>query len=389
MESVRVIVDMRRKTSRGYPVRISVAVNGKTTYLTTGLYSDGRDFSKGRFNKRYGVTWADANGELEKRCDDVRRKLREMIDNGSTGYLGISEIHDRLSGHEIRHTLTIGDYESRHTAGLSQKTRESYGYMLSKLHEFNPEIVRFEQIDFRMLSDFDSHMNAAGIGINTRAIVMRNLRALFNAAINEEVIPLSCYPFRRFRIKTQAKIKQNLSAEEIRRLIDFVPLKSRMTLAKDLWLLSFYLIGVNPKDLFFCGKPIEGRIKFLRSKTGRPYDIKVYPEAEAIIDKYAGQSHLLRFVEDGEDFESWFHNLEHAARLIKQDLGFDHFIFYDARYSWATIASSLGIQRDTIAHALGHGLSTVTDIYIDFDLSKVDEANSKVIDALGEIRDTR
>ena len=53
---------------------------------------------------------------------------------------------------------------------------------------------------------------------------------------------------------------------------------------------------------------------------------------------------------------------------------------YYARHSWATIASKIGIQRDTIAHALGHGEETVTDIYIDFDEKLVDEANRKVLD---------
>ena len=53
---------------------------------------------------------------------------------------------------------------------------------------------------------------------------------------------------------------------------------------------------------------------------------------------------------------------------------------YWARHSWATIAASLDIPRDTIAHALGHGGNTVTDIYIDFDQSKVDKANRKILD---------
>ena len=53
---------------------------------------------------------------------------------------------------------------------------------------------------------------------------------------------------------------------------------------------------------------------------------------------------------------------------------------YWARHTWATIAASLDIPKETIAAALGHGGNTVTDIYIDFDQKKVDEANRKVID---------
>ena len=52
---------------------------------------------------------------------------------------------------------------------------------------------------------------------------------------------------------------------------------------------------------------------------------------------------------------------------------------YCARHSWATIASGLGISQDVIRAALGHGMNTITDIYIDFDLRRVDEANRAVI----------
>lgn len=54
---------------------------------------------------------------------------------------------------------------------------------------------------------------------------------------------------------------------------------------------------------------------------------------------------------------------------------------YWARHSWATIAASLDIPKETISAALGHQLgSTITSIYIDFDQAKVDRANRQVID---------
>lgn len=53
---------------------------------------------------------------------------------------------------------------------------------------------------------------------------------------------------------------------------------------------------------------------------------------------------------------------------------------YWARHTWATIAASLDIPKETIAAALGHGGNTVTDIYIDFDRRKIEAANRRVID---------
>ena len=59
----------------------------------------------------------------------------------------------------------------------------------------------------------------------------------------------------------------------------------------------------------------------------------------------------------------------------------DRLSSYAARHTWATIAASLDIPKETISAALGHEIgSRVTSIYIDFDQKKVDEANRKVMD---------
>lgn len=57
---------------------------------------------------------------------------------------------------------------------------------------------------------------------------------------------------------------------------------------------------------------------------------------------------------------------------------------YYCRHTWATIAAHLEIPKETIAAALGHGGNDVTDIYINFDRKKIDEANRKVIDFILE-----
>ena len=58
-------------------------------------------------------------------------------------------------------------------------------------------------------------------------------------------------------------------------------------------------------------------------------------------------------------------------------------LFHVARHSWATVAYSLDVPKETISEALGHEIgSRVTSIYIAFDRRKVDMANRNVINAL-------
>ncbi len=88
-------------------------------------------------------------------------------------------------------------------------------------------------------------------------------------------------------------------------------------------------------------------------------------------------------------------NLSEIGPTVRKGLGgkkyreplFPELTTYWARHSWATIAHKIGISKDVISMALGHSFGCkTTDIYIDFDRDKVDEANRKVIDYINKCR---
>ena len=135
----------------------------------------------------------------------------------------------------------------------------------------------------------------------------------------------------------------------------------------------------------------DGRIEYYRSKTNKLYSIKIEPEALKIINKYKGEKFLLNIMDKYKNYQDYQKRLNNSLKRIgntkilkhgKKVLNplFPNISVYWARHSWATIASSLDIPKETIAHALGHGNNSVTDIYINFDQNKVDLANRKVID---------
>jgi integrase len=73
-------------------------------------------------------------------------------------------------------------------------------------------------------------------------------------------------------------------------------------------------------------------------------------------------------------------SIKRGLNTIGEAVGVTGLTSYVFRHTWATIAARLDLPKETISKALGHGRKSVTDIYIDFDQSKVDEANRKVID---------
>lgn len=269
-------------------------------------------------------------------------------------------------------------------------TKGIYKHTLDKIHSFDPDIDKkdFEHIDLKWLTDFEAFC-AKTAGKNARNIHLRNIRAVFNNALDYELTV--AYPFRRFKIRPEATRKRSLSVEELRKLFDY-PVEPYAEIYRDMFKLIFFLVGINTVDLHGL-KAItkEGRIEYKRAKTHRLYSIKVEPEAMEIIQEYQGATGLLCIADRWSDSRNFRHQLNKALQKVGEverkgrggkkiiTSAFPEISSYWARHTWATIAASLDIPKDTIAAALGHGGNTVTDIYIDFDQRKVDEANRRVL----------
>lgn len=283
----------------------------------------------------------------------------------------------------------------------TEGTKSVYRGTLVKVGEFcNLDTLKFSDINVAWLNRFDAFMSAT-CSVNTRSIHMRNIRAVMNAAINEEIIDQNCYPFRKFHIKNEKTAKRALTIDELRILRDY-SCEPFMEYYRDIFMLIFYLCGINAVDLFRLTEIHNGRIEYRRAKTGRLYSIKVEPEAMEIIEKYRGKTHLLDVLDKYADYKNFLHRLDRNLKLIgpvsmvssgkasgpmkKEYTGlFPKLSTYWARHTWATVAAELDIPKETIAAALGHEIgSSVTSIYIDFNQKKIDAANRKVLDYLKE-----
>lgn len=334
---------------------------------------------------------------LSKRLLALETAFLQLAGDGGVSGLSARELRDRL--------LAITDPEPAEDAAslfrarfvrfmdLKSKptTRDVYAFTLRKLEAFDGDIAsrKFEDITRDYLQNFEDYCSKTE-GRNTRNIHLRNIRAVFNDAIDAEVT--SFYPFRKYPIRPERTRKKALTAEQLRRLAscDCEPYQEQY---RDIFLLMFMLRGINIGDLLMAGDSdiLEDRLDYRRNKVGTLFSVKIEPEAMAIIMKYKGKRHLLRPLDEYKSHKDYLHHLNDALKEIGRPLGergkvlgkgwFPDLSSNWARHTWATIASRLDIPKEVISKGLGHsfGLS-VTDIYIDFDNSKVDEANRRVID---------
>ena len=317
-----------------------------------------------------------------------------LAESGSLVGLSASQIKDRVMAElyppETEPAPKVSPYCCfiEFIKSKTGRTRQIYQTTLNRLLAFRPDFAElaFEDITYRWLEDFDRFMANDAPSRNARNIHHRNLRAVINRAIDDGLT--ICYPYRKYKIRAEATRKRDMSVAELRK-IAFTTLPGWMEQYRDMWLLSFMLIGINVADL--CAlREVDGagRIQYIRAKTHRLYSIRVEPEALALIDRYRGKDQLLYMMDSHTNYRAWYQQLCRGLTAIREYLNkiddgvhIKELTSYNARHSWSTIAADLEIPDETISLALGHsGGNATTNIYIHRNRKKVDAANRRVID---------
>lgn len=317
-------------------------------------------------------------------------KMKEMSDKALKAAL-----EKCLPGYAPEKTKFFIDYMADFM-NLKEKpgTKRNYQTTINKLVQFD-RTCTFDTMDLDWLRRFEIYMKA-DMKTNAYAVHFRNIRAVFNYAIDEELTTL--YPFRKFKIKKEETAKRCLTPEQVALLRDY-ECEEHQKRYRDMFMLMLYLIGINAVDLFSLKQIVNGRVEYNRAKTSKLYSIKVEPEAMEIIERYRGKNWLLNVLDEYGNYQDFLHRmgigLKQIGPVVRKGLGgkkdreplFPEISSYWARHTWATIAAELDIPKETISAALGHEIgSEVTSIYIKFDQKKIDAANRKVIDYLNGIK---
>jgi integrase len=238
---------------------------------------------------------------------------------------------------------------------------------------------------------------------------MGKIRHLYNEAkleYNDEeygriLIPWS--PFAKYSIPNIEPTKdRTLTAEQIRQIYELPYKPNRFpsrpcayNVAKDVFILSFCLMGMNTADLYLCEELAEsdGRytITYNRAKTSaRRSDkarisVDVHPFLVPLFEKYRNprNGNIFSFVNRYCDYTQLNKSVNKGLKEVGKAIGIDDLEFYAARHTFATIArNKLGYDKSTVGEALNHveKENKITDIYIQKDFSIINKLNKEVIE---------
>lgn len=256
--------------------------------------------------------------------------------------------------------------------------------------------IRFSEITPAWLSGYERWMIKGGNSLNSVGINLRSLRAIFNEAITNHVVPAALYPFKAYKIKSERKFKIPLSDKEVLQLKDHHPEDSDQARALDFWKFSYYCNGMNMVDVArLRHSDIQDEfIVYDRSKTRntkisfKKIIIPIDHEIQDIISRRRAPTldpdgYIFPILEKGlaavtikNRVQKFIKEINDGLRGIAKDLKFKKKLTtVIARHTFANRMSNFGADRRMIQEALGHQNSETTEHYLGtMDIEKIRKA---------------
>ena len=277
-----------------------------------------------------------------------------------------------------------------------------YKYSRTSLLKFTGQRLQipFSDIDAVWLRRYENWLRTSDCGDTTISQLFRTLRSVFNKAVELQLVKRDYYPFDAYKVSkfdTRTK-KRAITKEDVRKVIalDLSQGYPSERLARDIFVFSYFGAGINFADIALLkyGNVRDGRVQYVRKKTGKPINFLLTEEMRNIIVKYQRQGQtdedyifpiLDRRVHRTEQqrydrTHKVLTNTNRWLRKIGQRVGIEHLTTYVARHTFATVLKRSGVNIAIISESLGHSDLSTTQIYLDsFENSQIDAAMQNLL----------
>ena len=388
----------RMRQDKTWTVFIRITYQRKIRYIRTSMSVSKKDLTASARIK---------NQQILDRCDDLIRMYRSRTNSLNLEFndIDIDKIVEILNSKDSGHELSITEYADKWLADSKIKGLKNYKTAINALKRFfNKNSILFSEITAYKMKEFADYLSdrPRSQSLYTNAIVkiFNDARDFYNDEDND-IIRIK-HSLRKFHApKQNVAEKRALTVEQIKAIFD-LPYQEktnkgftcRHDLAKDCFMLSFCLMGMNSADLYSAGQEkgegyADDCITYYRRKTkDRRSDnakiiVRVNPIIQPLFQKYRGKNRIFNFHERFSSMSDLNRSINIGLKQIGEELGIDNLQFYSARHSFATIAANdVKIDRYTINLMLNHTDNSmkVTELYIREDFSQINEANERLLE---------
>ena len=395
MTTIKLAVLKHTRAKDGtYKIRISVGHQSETHYIVTKY----KVTSFSHFQNGMVVNQPDApaiNIKLRQLLNDYDERLERIYDPDQYTCQQIRDLLKNMRSHQTGVTLrqlTEQNIEDLIKDGRTTTAKMRRGF-LDKFMEFAGGDVLLESITPQTIDNYTRWIRANGIGIAYEGMLLNMVKTIINLAIRDGLIRYDVHPFAYCKIRNAEPRELDISVEDTRKIRDYeTPYKGERK-ARDLFMLSYYLGGINLIDLMNYDFRDKTMIEYVRTKTrnkkktNRTVSFSIPPEAQPYIDQYMNKkTGHLDFGNKGT-YETFKNIVTRDIKLIAQKAGIKDWkrcCYYTARKSFVQHGFDLGISLEVLEYCIGQSMKSDRPIfnYLKIMRRHADEAIRTIIDNL-------
>ena len=407
---------LRPKANSNYTVFIQAIHNRKVKYIKNGF-----SLNSSQVNKNGEIKSREINQSLKKQIQVYEQKIAKL--GTRVNYMTCEEVLDFIQREDKIEVqadrIDFYEFSYEYVEQLKNEgKRRGFDILivLRSLQDYHPEKLPFSKINKEFILGYIDFLSTvrtlkrkdqfgrdtiqvskrmSEATINDR---LRIIRALINKAMykynteEDEYIKNRVFKF----IKIQSpkpKQKRAIPVDVIRQIFNYhSETDKRGQLARDLFIASFFLCGMNAIDFYNMEKNsyYDQKLCYQRSKTkDKRFDnaeIMVWiPDLVVpILQKYLDNKskYLFVFRSEYSHPQTFSSILNSGLKRIAKAIGYEeNLTFYAARHSFATIArNDCRIEKSTVAECLNHSQNTITDFYLVKDYTRIWDAQKIVYD---------
>ena len=401
--TISVVCYKSKTLSNGeYPLMLRICKDGKKKYQSLGISVLPRywDFTRNKPkpncpNKEYiQKIILDKQTELQQRMLEFNSEQKE--------YTTTTLLNDENKRFELKtvcqfYQELIEQCKSNDKCGNRLIYKGSYNSL--KVFTKNQLDIPFSAIDVSWLNKYEKWLRSKGNKETTMSLMFRTLRSAYNKAIKAKCARKSDYPFDEYKInkfdtKTQKRAIAKTEVLKFTKEVDNIGKRQYVQLSKDIFIFSYLCGGINFTDIANLTKAniTNGRIHYIRQKTGKLIKLGISEEAIQIIKKYESESKGYLFpilnanihktpLQKQNRIHKMLGKINKNLKLIAAQLNVDaNMTTYVARHSFASVLKKSGVSIALISEALGHSDLSTTQVYLDsFDNEQIDAAMQNLL----------
>lgn len=382
------------RSDKTWNVLIRLTHERMTRYISTTMYVTKKDLT---------ASFKIKNQQIIDRCEDLIKIYRYKINslNLEINSMDIDTIVEYLKAKDDKSGIDFIAFARKWCAAHPEiKGVKNYTTALNSFCTFfGRESILCSEVTVSKLKEFEEYLSdkKRAQSLYTSAIVrlFEEAKEYYNDEDND-IIRIK-QSLSKYKPKQQNVAEKRAIPEDDIKAIFALPYDnkkvkgytSRRDLAKDCFILSFCLMGMNSADLYSATEFDGEYITYYRTKTkDRRNDqakmiVKVHPIIKPLVEKYKGKERIFNFHERFSSMADLNRAINIGLKEVGQEVGINNLQFYSARHSMATIAiNKVGISKYIVNDMLCHVDTSmkITELYIQKDFNPINEANFKLLD---------